>query len=81
MVNISALFKTISIFFDYILVRKVLTNQEIHAGFENRWYGIYPRMTDDTNCRRVTTANKMMMMMMIIIIIIITIIIIIIINK
>ena len=53
MVNISAVFKTISIFFDYILVRKGLANQEIHTGFDNRWYGIYPRMTDNTNCRRV----------------------------
>ena len=76
MVNISAVFKTISIFFDYILVRKGLANQEIHTGFDNRWYGIYPRMTDNTNCRRVTTANQMMKMMMMIIIIIIIIIII-----
>ena len=75
MVNISAVFKTISIFFDYILVRKGLANQEIHTGFDNRWYGIYPRMTDNTNCRRVTTANQMMKMMMMIIIIIIIIII------
>ena len=75
MVNISAVFKTISIFFDYILVRKGLANQEIHTGFDNRWYGIYPRMTDNTNCQRVTTANQMMMMIIMIIIIIIIIII------
>ena len=71
MVNISAVFKAISIFFDYILVRKGLAYQEIHAGFDNRWYGIYPRMTDNTNCRRVTTTNQMMMMIIMIIIIII----------